>query len=92
MNRQHISTAELVGRLGQDPELRYTDQKVPYTQLSVATSERYTDGGGEIREKTEWHRAVAWGEVAESIARDFKKGDAVALSGPCASTATRRMA
>jgi single stranded DNA-binding protein len=81
MNRQHISTAELVGRLGQDPELRYTDQKVPYSQLSVATSERYTTGGGEIREKTEWHRAVAWGDVAESIARDFKKGDALALSG-----------
>ena len=81
MNRQHISTAELVGRLGQEPDLRYTDQQVPYTQLSVATSERYTTGGGEIREKTEWHRAVAWGEVAESIARDFKKGDAIALSG-----------
>ena len=81
MNRQHISSAELVGRLGQDPDLRYTDQKVPYTQLSVATSERYTTGGGEIREKTEWHRAVAWGDVAESIARDFKKGDALALSG-----------
>jgi single stranded DNA-binding protein len=81
MNRQHISTAELVGRLGQDPDLRYTDHQVPYTQLSVATSERYTTGGGEIREKTEWHRAVAWGAVAESIARDFKKGDALALSG-----------
>jgi single stranded DNA-binding protein len=81
MNRQHISTAELVGRLGQDPDLRYTDQQVPYTQLSVATSERYTTSVGEIREKTEWHRAVAWGEVAESIARDFKKGDALALSG-----------
>jgi single stranded DNA-binding protein len=81
MNRQHISSAEIVGRLGQDPDLRYTDQQVPYTQLSVATSERYTTGGGEIREKTEWHRAVAWGEVAERIARDFKKGDALALSG-----------
>ena len=81
MNRQHISAAELVGRLGQDPDLRYTEQQVPYTQLSVATSERYTTGAGEIREKTEWHRAVAWGAVAESIARDFKKGDALALSG-----------
>lgn len=81
MNRQHISTAELVGRLGQDPDLRYTDQQVPYTQLSVATSERYTTGAGEIREKTEWHRAVAWGDVAENIAREFKKGDALALSG-----------
>lgn len=81
MNRQHISTAELVGRLGQDPDLRHTDRQVPFTQLSVATSERYATAGGEIREKTEWHRAVAWGDVAESIARDFKKGDALTLSG-----------
>lgn len=81
MNREHISTAELVGRLGQEPEVRYTDDRVPYAQLSVATSERWTAGSGEIREKTEWHRAVAWGDLAEQIGKDFKKGDAIALSG-----------
>ncbi len=81
MNREHISSAELVGRLGQEPEVRYTDDRVPYTQLSVATSERWTAGSGEIREKTEWHRAVAWGDLAEQIGKDFKKGDAIALSG-----------
>lgn len=81
MNREHISSAELVGRLGQAPEVKYTDAQVPYTQLSVATSERWTANNGDIREKTEWHRAVAWGEVAERIATDFKKGDSIALSG-----------
>jgi single-strand DNA-binding protein len=81
MNREHISSAELVGRLGQAPEVRHTENQVPYAQLSVATSERWTAGNGEIREKTEWHRAVAWGELAEQIAKDFKKGDSIALSG-----------
>ena len=81
MNREHISTAELVGRLGQAPEVRYTDDQVAYAQLSVATSERWTAGSGEIREKTEWHRAVAWGDLAEHIGKEFTKGDAIALSG-----------
>ena len=63
------------------PTFATPTRQVPYTQLSVATSERYTTGGGEIREKTEWHRAVAWGEVAESIASDFKKGDALRALG-----------
>src|SRR5689334_18243270 len=61
MNREHISTAEIVGRLGQAPELKYTADQAPYVQLSVATSEgTFTDKSGTIREKTEWHRAVAW--------------------------------
>jgi single stranded DNA-binding protein len=82
MNREHVSTAELVGRLGQKPELHYTSDNTPYVQLSVATSDGpFTDGGGEIREKTEWHRAVAWGDLATKIASDFDKGDSVALSG-----------
>jgi single stranded DNA-binding protein len=81
MNREHISAGELVGRLGQAPELKYTEENVPYAQLSVATSERWTASNGDIREKTEWHRAVAWGEVAEEMAKTYKKGDSIALSG-----------
>jgi single-strand DNA-binding protein len=82
MNREHISTAEVVGRLGQAPELKYTADQTPYVQLSVATSEGpFTDKSGTIREKTEWHRAVAWGELAERIAKTFEKGSAIALTG-----------
>jgi single-strand DNA-binding protein len=81
MNREHVSTAELVGRLGQKPELKHLENGTPYVQLSVATSERYTDGAGAIKEKTEWHRGVAWGELAETIAKSFDKGDSVVLSG-----------
>jgi single-strand DNA-binding protein len=81
MDRQHVSTAELVGRLGQKPDLKHTDAGVPYVQLSMATTERFTNDAGQIHQKTEWHRAVAWGPVAEQIAGTFDKGDAVALSG-----------
>lgn len=81
MDRQHVSTAELVGRLGQKPDLKHTDAGVPYVQLSVATTERFTNEAGQINQRTEWHRGVAWGPIAEQIASTFDKGDAVALSG-----------
>jgi single-strand DNA-binding protein len=81
MNRKHISNALLVGRLGQKPELGETAEGVKYARLNVATSERFTDRAGEIREKTEWTRAIAWGEEAEKIAAKFEKGNAVSLTG-----------
>jgi single-strand DNA-binding protein len=81
MNREQISQAEIAGRLGQQPELEHTSTGTAFTRLSVATSERWTDGGGQIREKTEWHRAVAWGSLAEEISQRYKKGDSLALVG-----------
>jgi single stranded DNA-binding protein len=81
MNREQISQAEIAGRLGQQPELQYTPTGTPFTRLSVATSERWTDGGGQIRERTEWHRAVAWGPLAEEISQRYKKGDSLAIVG-----------
>jgi single-strand DNA-binding protein len=80
-NRDHLSKAELVGRLGADPELQHTSDGTPYVRMSVATSERYTDRGGAIKDRTDWHSAVAWGEKAEAIASEFKKGQAVAIEG-----------
>ncbi len=80
-NREHINSAELVGRLGQSPELKHTDDNTPYVKLSIATSERFTDKGGGIRERTEWHNATAWGKAAEDIASEFKKGDSIAVAG-----------
>ena len=74
MNREHISQAEIVGRLGQKPELEHTADGTAFARLSVATSERYTDSGGQIREKTEWHRAVAWGPLAEEICQPVQQG------------------
>lgn len=81
MNREHISHAELAGRLGQKLEIEQTNDGVKFTRLNIATSEHYTDRAGEIREKTEWTRAVAWGELAESIVSRFDKGSPVVLAG-----------
>jgi single-strand DNA-binding protein len=81
MDQQHVSTAELTGRLGQKPYLKRTDDGVPYVQLSLATADRFTNDVGAIQERTDWHRAVAWGPVAEHIAGTFDKGDSVTLSG-----------
>jgi single stranded DNA-binding protein len=79
--REHVNTAEIVGRLGQTPELQHTEDQRPYVKLSIATSERFTDRGGEIRERTEWHNGVAWGKAAEEIAKQFEKGDAISVAG-----------
>jgi single stranded DNA-binding protein len=82
MSREHVSKAEVLGHLGQDPEVGYTDKDVPFVRLSVATSERFTDRDGAIRERTDWHRATAWGPLAEQIARaHLTKGDRVVLAG-----------
>jgi single-strand DNA-binding protein len=80
-NREHVNTVEMVGRLGQTPELKHTEDNTPYVRLSIATSERFTDKAGEIRERTEWHNGVAWGKAAEEISQQFQKSDSVALSG-----------
>jgi len=80
-NREHLNAVEIVGRLGQAPELKRSEDGTPYVRLSIATSERFTDRDGEIRERTEWHNGVAWGKPAEDIAQELKKGDSVALSG-----------
>jgi single-strand DNA-binding protein len=80
-NREHVNAVEMVGRLGQPPELKHSEDGTPYVRLSIATSERFTDRSGEIKERTEWHNGVAWGKTAEEIAQQFGKGDSVALAG-----------
>src|SRR5258708_3318706 len=82
MTREHVSKADLVGNLGQKPELSHLEDGTPYMRLSLATSERYTDRSGDIRERTEWHRATAWGPVAEQLAaKNVDKGNSVTVSG-----------
>jgi single-strand DNA-binding protein len=80
-SRENVNAAEIIGRLGQAPELKHTEDGKPYVKLSIATFERFTDRAGGIREKTEWHNATAWGTTAEEIAAGFKKGDSIAVSG-----------
>ncbi|MEQ9091821.1 MAG: single-stranded DNA-binding protein [Balneola sp.] len=77
-----LNKATIIGRLGQDPEVRYTQSNTAVATLSVATSEKYKDSNGERVEKTEWHRVVAWGRLAEICQQYLKKGSLVYIEGP----------
>ncbi|WP_018127733.1 single-stranded DNA-binding protein [Balneola vulgaris] len=77
-----LNKAQLIGRLGQDPEVRYTQSNTAVATLSIATSERYKDSNGEQQEKTEWHRVVAWGRLAEICQQFLTKGSLVYIEGP----------
>lgn len=69
------------GNLGRDPELTYTPQGTAMCKLSIATTEKRKDAGGEMVEHTTWFRCTAWAKTAELIAEHFKKGDGVYLEG-----------
>lgn len=77
-----LNKAMIIGRLGKDPDVRYTQSNTAVANLSVATSERYKDKQGEWKENTEWHRVVAWGRLAEICQEYLKKGSQVYIEGP----------
>ncbi|MCC5942063.1 MAG: single-stranded DNA-binding protein [Balneolaceae bacterium] len=77
-----LNKAMIIGRLGQDPEVRYTQSNTAVATLNVATSERYKDRNGELQESTEWHRIVAWGRLAEICQEYLKKGSLAYFEGP----------
>ena len=71
----------LIGNVGQDPEIRYTQQGAAVANLSLATSENWKDQSGEKQERTEWHKLVAWREKAELINQYVHKGDKIYIEG-----------
>lgn len=77
-----VNKVIIVGRLGKDPEVRYTPNGQAVANFTVATSENWTDKtSGQKQEKTEWHRIVVWGRLAE-LCRDYlKKGRQVYVDG-----------
>jgi single-strand DNA-binding protein len=77
-----LNKAMLIGRLGADPEVRYTQSNTAVATLNIATNERFKDSNGEWRERTEWHRVVAWGRLAEIVQQYVKKGGLVYVEGP----------
>ncbi len=77
-----LNKAMLIGRLGQDPEVRYTQSNTAVANFSLATNERYKDRNGENQERTEWHRIVAWGRTAEVCQEYLNKGSLVYIEGP----------
>lgn len=71
----------LIGRLGRDPEMRYTASGQPVANFSIATDETYTSKDGQKVEKTEWHRIVVWGKQAEFCGNYLAKGRLVYIEG-----------
>ena len=76
-----VNKVILVGNLGRDAELRYTPGGAAVSTLNMATTETWNDKSGQKQEKTEWHRVVFWGKVAESLTEYLTKGKQVYVEG-----------
>jgi len=76
-----VNKAILVGRLGKDPETRYTSSGQAVCNFSLATDETYKDRAGERQKRTEWHRIVAWGKLAEIAQQYLRKGSLIFVEG-----------
>lgn len=76
-----INKVLLIGRLGQDPELKYTPSGTPVCNFSLATSENWADKSGQKQERTEWHRVVVWGKLAELCNKYLAKGRQAYIEG-----------
>jgi single-strand DNA-binding protein len=77
-----INKAIILGTLGQDPEIRYTANGAAIANLSVATNEKWKDKNtGQTQERTEWHKVVIFGKLAEICEQYLKKGASVYLEG-----------
>jgi len=76
-----VNKVILIGNLGRDPEMRYTQNNTPVANFTLATSEQWTDRNGERQERTEWHRVVVWGRLAEICGQYLQKGKQVYIEG-----------
>ena len=77
---------DVTGRLGSDPEMRYTPNGKPVTSFRLATNRRYTTSDGEQREETEWFRVNAWNRLAETCNQFVVKGMKVYVDGRLSSS------
>ena len=77
-----VNKVILIGRLGRDPELKYTASGTPFCRFSIATDDVWNDkGSGERQERTEWHSIVAWDRLAEICNQYLTKGKQVYIEG-----------
>ncbi len=81
MQKNSLNKVILIGNLGQDPESRFTPQGTAVANLSIATNEAWKDQSGELQERTEWHRVVMYGRMAETATEFMKKGQMVYVEG-----------
>ena len=77
----YVNKVILIGRLGRDPEMKFTPNGKAVTNFTMATNEIWSDQNGERQERTEWHRVVAWDKLAENCARLLEKGKQVYVEG-----------
>jgi single-strand DNA-binding protein len=76
-----VNKVILIGNLGRDPELRYTQGGQAVANFTLATNERFSTKDGDKQERTEWHRIVAWGRTGELCAQYLSKGRSVYIEG-----------
>ena len=76
-----VNKVILVGRLGQNPEVRHTPSGAAVANFSVATNESWVDTSGQKQDRTEWHKVVVWGKLAELCGQYLAKGRQVYLEG-----------
>jgi single-strand DNA-binding protein len=76
-----VNKVILIGNLGRDPEVRFTQGGTPVANFTMATTDRWNDPSGEKKEKTEWHRIVLWGKQAEIAGEYLRKGRPVYIEG-----------
>jgi single-strand DNA-binding protein len=76
-----LNKVMLIGRLGKDPEIRYTTDGLAIANITIATDESYKDKSGNVQSKTEWHRVVCFGRLAEICGEYLTKGRLVYIEG-----------
>jgi len=75
------NSVQLIGHVGQEPEIKNLEAGKKLANISIATNEVYYKENGDKVEKTEWHRVTAWGKTAEIIEKYVTKGKEVAIEG-----------
>lgn len=78
---QLVNYVQLIGNLGQEPELQTTQNENTLLKLSLATNENYMDKSGNWQSKTDWHNLICWGKLAERMSKSLQKGDQILVRG-----------
>jgi len=81
MQRNSVNKVILIGHVGQDPEQRFTQSGTAITNLSIATNESWKNQNGELQDRTEWHKIVLYGKMAETAHQYLKRGQQIYVEG-----------
>ncbi|MDR2359644.1 MAG: single-stranded DNA-binding protein [Prevotellaceae bacterium] len=76
-----LNKVMLIGNVGKDPDIRHLENDVAVVTLPIATTERFKDRSGTVKEQTEWHNVVFWRNLAEIVEKHVRKGSQVFIEG-----------